>query len=387
MLLADTYTPREMIEKLISFDTVSRNSNLLLIDFVADYLDQYNVPNTKIFNADQTKANLYATVGPNIEGGVVLSGHTDVVPVDGQPWDTDPFTVVEKDGKLYGRGTSDMKSFSAIALSKVPQMLERGLSAPIHFALSYDEEIGCIGAPSMIDRIAERLPSPRAVIVGEPTMMDIVSAHKGIMTLKTTVTGREAHSSLVEDGVSAVMTAARLISFIADMMAENKERSSPDSPFNPPYTTLHSGVVNGGTAANIISRECVFLWDIRHIPEDDPADFVRRFTQYCETEMLPKMHAIAPEASIVTEISSVVPALKPENGGEAEMLCKAITGENKTNAVSYAAEAGQFQEAGFSTVICGPGSIGVAHQPNEYIEITQVHAAEQFINKLIEKMA
>jgi acetylornithine deacetylase len=385
--VAATYTAREMIEKLVSFDTVSRNSNLDLIEFVADYLDELGISSQKVFDETGRKANLYATVGPNVEGGVVLSGHTDVVPVDGQPWDSDPFTVVEKDGKLYGRGTSDMKSFSAIALSLVPKMIEKGLKTPLHFALSYDEEVGCIGAPGMIERIAENIPKPRAVIVGEPTMMNIVSAHKGIITLKTTVTGREAHSSLVEDGVSAVMTGAKLVTFIAEMMAENKERAEPASPFSPAYTTIHCGVMNGGTAANIISRECTFLWDIRHVPGDDPMSFVDRFRNYCEIELLPKMREIAPEANIVTEVTSTVPALRPENNGEAEMLCKAITGQNEVSAVSYAAEAGQFQEAGFSTVICGPGSIGVAHQPNEYIEISQVKASEEFISKLIDRLA
>ena len=385
--MATTYSPREMIEKLISFDTVSCKSNLDLIDFVADFLADHGVSSTRVFNAEKTKANLYATVGPMIEGGVVLSGHTDVVPVEGQPWDTDPFTVVEKDGKLYGRGTSDMKSFSAIALSKVPEMIEKGLSVPIHFALSYDEEVGCIGAPAMIEAIAVNLPKPRAVIVGEPTMMDIVSAHKGIITLKTTVTGREAHSSLVEDGVSAVMVAANIMTYISGLMAENKARAEADSRFSPAYTTLTCGVVHGGTASNILARECSFLWDIRHIPEDDPMSFVTHFKAYCEKELLPKLREIAPEADIVTDISSVVPALGPEDNGEAEMLCKAITGKNTTNAVSYAAEAGQFQCAGFSTVICGPGSIGVAHQPNEYIEISQVKAAEEFIFKLIDRLS
>tara|TARA_R110002074_G_scaffold130664_1_gene272502 strand:+ start:656 stop:1789 length:1134 start_codon:yes stop_codon:yes gene_type:complete len=375
-----------MIDKLIGFDTVSSNSNLALIDFVADYLAGHGVEAVRVFNDDRTKANLYATVGPMTEGGVVLSGHTDVVPVEGQPWETDPFTVVEKDGRLYGRGTSDMKSFSAIALSKVPEMIEKGLSVPIHFALSYDEEIGCLGAPSMIDEIAANLPKPRAIIVGEPTMMDIVSAHKGIVTLKTVVTGREAHSSLVEDGVSAVMVGAELISYITNMMAENKARAAAESRFSPAYTTLTCGVVHGGTAPNIIARKCEFAWDIRHIPEDDPLSFVERFNNYCETEVLPRLRAVAPEASIVTEIFANVPALGPEDDGEAERICRAITGKNTTGAVSYAAEAGQFQQAGFSTVICGPGSIGVAHQPNEYIDIAQVDAAGKFISGLIEML-
>ena len=380
------YSSREMIEKLVGFDTVSRSSNLALIDIVAEYLAGHGITATRVYNADKTKANLYATVGPQVEGGIVLSGHTDVVPVDGQPWVTDPFVLTEKDGRLYGRGTADMKSFSAIALAKVPEMLAKPLKYPLHFALSYDEEVGCLGAPAMIDEIATRLPRPRAVIVGEPTMMEVVSAHKGIMTLQTTVTGREAHSSLVEDGVSAVMVAVRLIAFIGDMMAENKARAMPDSPFWPPYSTLTCGIVNGGTAGNILARECRFLWDIRHIPEDNPLDFITRFQAYGEGVLLPPLRVIAPEAAIVTEIIANVPALAPEAQGEAEMLCRSLTGLNTTSAASYAAEAGQFQQAGFSTVLCGPGSITVAHQPNEYIELSQVKAGEQFLSKLIDRL-
>ncbi|MEH6402627.1 MAG: acetylornithine deacetylase [Sneathiella sp.] len=387
--MATKVTPIEMIEKLISFDTVSRNSNLDLINYVADYLAEYGVQSQKIFNDDGSKANLFATVGPDIDGGIVLSGHTDVVPVDGQPWDTDPFTVVEKDGKLFGRGTSDMKSFSAIALALVPEMIEKGIKKPIHFALSYDEEIGCLGSPRMIEEMVTKGMKPRAVIVGEPTMMEIVTAHKGIKGLRTKVTGREAHSSLVEDGVSAVMTATRLVNFIADMMAENKAKTGPINAYapSPGYTTLHVGVINGGTAMNIISRECEFTWDIRYVSEDNPQDFIDRFNHYCETEILPAMQAIAPECSIQTEIISTTSALGPEVNGEAEMLCKALTGKNDTLSVSYAAEAGQFQDAGFSTVICGPGSIGIAHQPNEYIELEQVKLSEKFIRKLIVDLA
>jgi acetylornithine deacetylase len=387
--LLPRYTPVEMIEKLVSFNTVSRNSNLELIDFVADYLAAYDVPSEKIYNDDGTKANLYATVGPVIEGGIILSGHTDVVPVDGQPWDTDPFQVVEKDGKLYGRGTSDMKSFSAIALALVPDMIEKGLKKPIHFALSYDEEIGCLGSPRMIQKVADNYPAPRAVVVGEPTMMEIVTAHKGIVGLTTKVTGVEAHSSLVEDGVSAVMNATRLINFIADMMAENKANASDDSLYlpSPAYTTLHVGVVNGGTAMNIISRECEFVWDIRYVAEDNPEDFIQRFQDYCDTVILPEMKKVSDVCSIETKIVSSTPALAPENEGEAEMLCKALTGKNSTTYVSYAAEAGQFQEAGFSTVICGPGSIEIAHQPNEFIELEQVKQSEAFIRKLIVELS
>ncbi|MDX1736949.1 MAG: acetylornithine deacetylase [Alphaproteobacteria bacterium] len=383
----DHYTPIEMIEKLVSFDTVSRHSNMNLISFVQDYLKSHGVESHLVPNEDGSKANLYATVGPNIEGGVVLSGHTDVVPVDGQPWDTDPFELVEKDGKLYGRGTCDMKSFYAIALAMVPDMLKRGLKAPIHFALSYDEEVGCTGAPSMIKELADVLPRPRAVIVGEPTNMGIVNAHKGVNGFLTTVTGHEAHSSQVHRGVSAVMTAARLITYLEDMMRENEKRSDPTNGFEPHYTTIHAGMINGGTAMNIISRSAEFCWDVRNIPEDDPMSFKDRFDEYCQNELLPAMRKIAPASDIVTVATAAAPSLRPEKDSAAEELCKTLTGRNSVSAVPYGTEAGQFQEVGFSTVVCGPGSIDQAHQPNEYIELSQVRECEAFMAKLIEHMA
>ena len=383
----ERYTPIEMIEKLVSFDTVSRHSNMALIDFVRDYLKGHGVDSHLVPNEDGSKANLYATVGPNVTGGVVLSGHTDVVPVDGQPWDTDPFELTEKDGRLYGRGTCDMKSFYAIALAMVPDMLERGLKAPIHFALSYDEEVGCTGAPSMIAELAEVLPQPRAVIVGEPTNMEIVNAHKGVNGFLTTVIGHEAHSSQVHRGVSAVMNSARMINFLENMMLENKAKSDPGNGFEPPYTTIHVGMVNGGTAMNIISRKCEFCWDVRNIPEDDPMTFRDRFEDYCQTELLPVMREIAPECDITTIATSGAPALRPETDSPAEELCKALSGKNSVSAVPYGTEAGQFQEVGFSTVVCGPGSIDQAHQPNEFIEISQVRECEAFLAKLIDHLA
>jgi acetylornithine deacetylase len=377
----------DMIAKLVGFATVSRDSNLELIEYVSAYLAEHGVESRLVPNAGNTKANLFATVGPNVEGGVVLSGHTDVVPVDGQPWDSEPFTVTEKDGRLYGRGTADMKSFYAIALALVPEMLGRGLVRPIHFALSYDEEVGCLGAPSMIERIAAELPAPRAVVVGEPTDMRIVTAHKSITGVDTRITGHEAHSSQTHRGVSAVMTAARLITFLEDMARENAAGPPSQTPFEPPYSTIHVGTVRGGTATNIISRECRFSWDMRCVPEDDPQTFLDRFDRYCCEEMLPAMQAIAPEADIVTTVASSAPALRPEDEGEAEALARLLTGDNGRGAVAYAAEAGQFQRAGFSTVLCGPGSIDQAHQPNEYIEKSQVHACIDFMHRLIDMQA
>ena len=377
----------DMIAKLVGFATVSRDSNRELIDYVSRYLAGHGVESRLVPNADESKANLFATIGPMVAGGVVLSGHTDVVPVDGQPWDSDPFSLTEKNGRLYGRGTADMKSFYAVALALVPEMLARDLVRPIHLALSYDEEIGCLGAPAMIRRIAAELPAPRAVVVGEPTDMRIVTAHKSITGVQTVVTGHEAHSSQTHRGVSAVMTAARLITFLEDMARENAARPASQTSFEPPYSTIHVGTVRGGTAANIISRECRFSWDIRCIPEDDPQDFLDRFERYCRDEILPGMQAVAPEANIITRLTCSVPALGPERDGEAEALVRLLTGYNASDAVAYAAEAGQFQQAGFSTVLCGPGSIDQAHQPNEYIEKSQVHACVDFMRRLIDVQA
>ena len=377
----------DMIARLVGFATVSRDSNLALIDYVSNYLADLGVQSRLVPNADNSKANLFATVGPMVDGGVVLSGHTDVVPVVGQPWDSDPFTVTDKNGRLYGRGTADMKSFYAIALAMVPEMLERGLARPIHFALSYDEEIGCLGAPAMIARIAAELPAPRAVVVGEPTDMRVVTAHKSISSFETVVTGHEAHSSQTHRGVSAVMVAARLITFLEDMARENAAGTASQTAFEPPFSTIHVGTVSGGTATNIISRECRFSWDMRCIPEDDPKHFVDRFYRYCDDEILPAMRGIAPAAAIVTTPSCSVPALRPESDGAAESLVRSLTGLNDSDAVAYAAEAGQFQQAGFSTVICGPGSIDQAHQPNEYIEKSQVNACIDFMHRLIDAQA
>ena len=316
----------------------------------------------------------------------MLSGHTDVVPIDGQPWDTDPFEVVERNGRLYGRGTADMKSFSALALALVPDMLARGLKRPIHLALSYDEEVGCLGAPAMIARIAAEVPRPAAVIVGEPTSMKVMTAHKGITVMETVVTGHESHSSQTHRGVSAVMTAARLVSKL-DEMARAEAGNPSALPFEPPFTTIHVGLIEGGTAANIISRRCRFVWDVRHIPEDDPMIHVDRFNAWCESEVLPGMRSVAPETGIETRMLNQAPAFGPEENGEAERIARAITGDNGIHAAAYAAEAGQFQEAGFSTVVCGPGSIDQAHQPNEYIELDQIEQCERFLRRLMDDLS
>ena len=380
------YTPREMIEKLISFDTISKNSNLALIHFVQSYLQSYGIESHLVHNEEGSKANLYATIGPMVEGGVVLSGHTDVVPVEGQPWDTDPFTVVEKEGRLYGRGTCDMKSFIAIGLAMVPQMLEKDMHKPIHFAFSYDEEIGCIGAPYMIEQMAKVLPKPIAVIVGEPTSMRVIKAHKGISSFVTTVVGSEAHSSQVNKGVSAVTIAAKLITFLDSLMQDNAAKADSSSAFVPPYSTIHVGIVNGGTAVNIISRLCEFSWEVRPIPGDSADQFQAKLEQYCEI-LIKEMQLISPLCDITTEVESCAPPLRIEENSSAAKLCKELCGTEKEGVVSYATEAGQFQSFEFSTVVCGPGSIDQAHKPNEFIELSEVQACEEFMEKLIDKLS
>ncbi|MDX1605230.1 MAG: acetylornithine deacetylase [Candidatus Competibacterales bacterium] len=373
-------TVREMLDRLVAFDTVSRQSNLALIDFVRDYLERHEIESTLVPSDDGDKANLYASVGPPVEGGVVLSGHTDVVPVDGQPWDSDPFTVVERDGRLYGRGTCDMKGFLAIALALVPEM-DR-LRRPIHFALSYDEEVGCQGAPRMIRQLAGRLPRPQAVIVGEPTGLQVVTAHKGITGVRTVVTGHEAHSSQTHRGVSAVMTAARLVTWLDDLARQRRDQGPFDPEFEPPYTTVHVGLIQGGTAVNIISRQCEFQWDIRHVPGDEPEAIVEQFRRHCRDVVESELRAVAPEAGITTEVSVQAPALRHEDGPAVE-LARQLTGRNATTKMAFAAEAGQFQDAGLPAVLCGPGYIDQAHQPNEFISLQQLDAGTQFVRRLI----
>jgi len=382
-----SFTPVEMIRKLVSFDTTSRDSNLPLINFVADYLKGHGIASTLIYDDTKQKANLYATVGPKDVAGIVLSGHTDVVPVDGQPWETDPFKVVEKDGRLYGRGTTDMKSFSAIALALVPAFIEKKLKTPIHFALSYDEEVGCLGAPRLIAQLERLGVKPRIVVVGEPTDMTVVNAHKGVRSFRTALTGLEQHSSATHRGVNAVMYACEIVHFLSQLAEEwRATRSRPESGFEPPHTSIHVGTIQGGTAQNIIPRHCAFTWEYRLIPGDDGEEIRARFDDFVATKILPRMRAVWPEASVETQARAAVPPLVPEEGSSAEALCKALARTNQVGVVSYGTEAGQFQEAGISTVVCGPGNIAQAHKPNEFIELSQVKKCEDFLKRLLNEV-
>jgi acetylornithine deacetylase len=379
------YTPREMLEALVGFPTVSRDSNLALVRFVADYLASHGVAVRLVESDCGLKANLYATVGPMVHGGVVLSGHTDVVPIDDQDWSTDPFRIHERDGRLFGRGTCDMKSFIAIGLALVPEM--RQLRHPIHFALSYDEEIGCLGAPRLIEAIAAELPPPRAFIVGEPTEMRVVTAHKSMFIFETVVRGHEAHSSKQNLGVPAVMVAGRLINWLAEQQDRNRERADPDCPFEPGYSTLHCGVVHGGTAQNITAGHCRFITDIRTLPDEDPMDYFRALERYAREELEPAMRRVHPDTGITFEIRSQVPGFYAADDEPAVVLAKQVTGQNATESVAYGAEAGQFQAAGLSVAMCGPGSIDQAHQPNEFITVDQFERGVAFMRRLIDHLA
>ena len=382
-----TASAGELLERLVAFDTTSRRSNLELIAFAEDRLGPLGATLERVGNADGSKANLIARIGPDEDGGVLLSGHTDVVPVDGQAWTSDPFTVTRRDGRLYGRGTADMKAFLALALAAAPDFAAAGLKRPVQLAFSYDEEIGCLGAPSLIEALSRSGPRPATVIVGEPTDMEAVSGHKGIATFKVTVTGREAHSSLTHLGVSAIMAAARLMTVISDLAEDLERRADPASPFMPKGPTLTIGQIQGGTAVNILARECVFAFDLRAAPGFDARDVLKPVYE-AAARLDAELKARAPEAGVRIEARSNTPPLRPEPDGAAEQLARRLTGDNgPARVVSYAAEAGQFQEAGFSTVICGPGSIVQAHQPDEYLEVSQLERGAAFMARLVEALA
>lgn len=373
---------REMLARLVAFDTTSRNSNLALIGFVEDWLGRLGVATHRVANDDGSKTNLYATIGPMVPGGVVLSGHTDVVPVDGQPWTSDPFTLTEREGRLYGRGTCDMKGFIALALAAAPDFVRAPLERPVHFALSYDEEVGCLGAPSMIRELVRALPSPAAVIVGEPTSMEVVNGHKGISTWHVTVRGHEAHSSLTHLGISANMVAVELMHQLALIARRLEAEGDPSSGFMPPHATLTIGQIQGGTAINILARECSFAFDLRTLPGQDPDAILAPFLAVAhEADRQIKAHS--PEAGVTVACRSRTPAMAARPDSEASALARRLAGDNgPTRVVAYAAEGGQFQEAGFETVICGPGSIDQAHQPNEFIDLSQMDRGAAFMQRL-----
>jgi acetylornithine deacetylase len=375
----------DILGKLVSFDTTSRGSNLALIEWVEGYLAEHGVASRRIPSHDGEKSNLLASVGPAAPGGIILSGHTDVVPVDGQPWSSDPWTLTERAGKLYGRGAADMKGFIALALAAVPDL--GAVRRPVHLAFSYDEEVGCFGAPDVIAVIARDLPPPALVIVGEPSGMVPVSGHKGAAFFRVVVTGREAHSSQPHLGVSATMAAMALLEAVMALSARLDAAADPASPFEPKGSTLTIGRIDGGTAANILARRCEIVFDLRCAPGQRALDLLAPFIARV-ADLDARLKARAPEAGAVFEVLADVPAMAPDIQSAAETFVRGLTGDNgPMRVVPFASEGGQFQAAGIPAVICGPGSIDQAHQPDEYVEIDQMRRGAAFMLRLAEELS
>jgi acetylornithine deacetylase len=372
---------RPILETLVGFDTVSARSNLALIEWVRGYLAGHGVAATVVPNAEGTKANLYATLGPTRAGGVVLSGHTDVVPVEGQAWSSEPFAVTARDGRLYGRGTADMKGFIACALAAVPEFIAAGPRTPIHLAFSYDEEVGCLGIPHLLARLARDLPKPRAAIIGEPTSMRVVTGHKGLAAWRTVFTGVEAHSSRIEESVSAIFAAADFIAFLRGLAQEFRD-GPKDPAFEPPYTTINVGRIAGGQAMNIVAGRCTLDWEFRPLPGTDSQAIIARVRRFVDEELRPALKRRHAAADVELTLLAAGPGLAPEPESVAEALARRLTGANRSGTVSYGTEAGHFQRSGISAVVCGPGDIEQAHKPDEFVAVDQLAQCAAFLAKL-----
>ncbi|MBA4130622.1 MAG: acetylornithine deacetylase [Hyphomicrobium sp.] len=374
-------TVADILDRLVGFDTTSYKTNIPLILYVEDYLRGQGVASYLVPTKDGQKASLFATIGPEDVAGVALSGHTDVVPVEGQAWDSDPFALTLRDGRYYGRGTTDMKGFLACVLAAVPRFKAAKLKKPVHIAFSYDEEVGCIGVRPMIAEMGTKLPLPRVVIVGEPTDMRVVDAHKGPVRWQVDIAGRAAHSSMAHLGVNAITAAGLIIGELARIEAELAART-PDVRFEPPYPTLQVTTIEGGTASNIVPVSCRFGFEIRSMPGLDIGAIETRLQTFIDTVCLPGMMARAPEAGITVTRKNYVPPFGTPEGSEAVALALALAGQNETFAVSYATEAGLFQDAGAASVVCGPGNIAQAHTANEWIAVSELEKCSQFMDKL-----
>lgn len=373
----------ELIRELIAFPTVSRDSNLELIDYVRELLRPLDADVRMTFDRDKCKANLFATLGPRGMPGMVLSGHTDVVPVDGQEWATDPFMLSERDGRLYGRGTSDMKSFIACTLALAPAFVQRGLKTPLHLAFSYDEEVGCLGVRDLLTDMVQAGIKPLSCIVGEPTEMRPVIAHKGKQSYRCTVRGLASHSAYAPYGVNAVEAAAEAVTFLKQLARRHRDRGPYDRGFDVAYTTVHTGVINGGTALNIVPQDCVFDFEFRNLPGDDPNALLKEFEAHVREVIEPEMHAVDPRSGFKIVKMSEIPALNTAAEAEITALAQEFSGSNDIIKVSFGTEASQFQVAGVPTVVCGPGSIREAHKPNEFVSLEQVARCEHFLRGLM----
>lgn len=375
-----------LIERLISFDTTSRGSNLGLIEWARDYLKDIGIGSRLTYDAAGNKANLFATVEKGDKPGIVLSGHTDVVPVDGQNWASDPFKAVRRGDRIYGRGACDMKSYLAVVLAMAPRFAAANLKAPVHFALSYDEEVGCVGARGLLEDLARNGIRPAGAVIGEPTGMQPVIAHKGKRSYQCCVRGKEAHSALTPQGVNAIEYAARIIGYIRHMAERMRDCEPRDYGFDVPFTTLQTGVISGGIAGNIVPRECIFQFEFRYLPGADPDALEREIRDYAERVILPEMQRTDPATGISFETKAEIPGLDTAEDEEVTRLAQALSRSKSVSKVAYATEGGLFQRAGIPAIICGPGSIEQAHKPDEYVAIEQVLKCEEFMRRLMDRV-
>jgi acetylornithine deacetylase len=382
-------TTRTLLDTLVGMDTTSARSNLDLVAFVESLLDEHGVPHERVPSPDGTKANLLARIGPDVAGGVVLTGHTDCVPVTGQPWSRDPFVVHEADGRLYGRGVADMKGFLAVVLAGLPALCAADLARPVLLALTYDEEVGTVGAPSAVERLAAAYPPPSAVIVGEPTSMGVVTAHKGVRAYTTTVDGLDGHSSRPDLAANAVTAAARIAAFIDDLAEDRRaDPTHHDDRFEPPYTTFNLATFSGGQAINIVPRRAELTWEYRPVPADDGEALREAVDRFVAAEVLPRLRRDTGTGDVRSVPDAVARTLAHEPDGAAEALVRALTGDDApAGTVAFGTDGGHFQAAGWSTVVCGPGDIAQAHQPDEWIAVDQLTACERFVAALTDHLA
>jgi len=373
---------RELLERLIGFATVSRNSNLELIAFIRHYLAELGVESELFYNPARTKANLFATIGPRDRGGVVLAGHTDVVPVDGQAWTEEPFRLTERNGRSYGRGTADMKGFIASVLAAVPVFLKRTLTLPIHLAFSYDEEVGCLGVRSMLAELGKRPHKPRMCQIGEPTELKPVLGHKGKLAMRCQVKGAACHSAYAPNGVNAIEYAARLIGRLGEIGAQLAQPEHHDQRFDPPFSTVQTGVINGGRALNIVPAECEFDFEVRTLPGFDAYEVANELQTYADVELLPRMRSVQPDTGIRLQPLSAYPGLATSPDSEVARLLALLSGSTEFGTVAFGTEGGLFDQAGVPTVVCGPGSMDQGHKPDEFITLEQLTSCDEMLARL-----
>ncbi|MFK7938270.1 MAG: acetylornithine deacetylase [Roseovarius sp.] len=380
-------TTIEILGRLVRCDSISGRPNHDIVGYITSYLEEHGLEVTLSYDADGTRANVFATIGPMVDGGVVLNGHTDVVPVDGQDWTSDPFELTRKGDRLYGRGSVDMKGFLACVMAMVPEFKAANLSKPIHIAFTYDEEIGGLGMPVLLESMAGFACRPEVVIVGEPTEMNLVTGHKGGDEMRTEISGFEVHSCNPLLGVSAITAAAKLITKIEELGARVAANPTPNSPYDPPHGTFNVGVIEGGAARNATAGWCNFDWEYRSMPGEDGGALIAEIEAYARDVVLPPMKAVSDKAEIdiITEVS--VPGLDDRNAELAARFVSDITGQNSQGVVSFGTDAGYFSDAGFSTVVFGPGSISRAHAPDEYIELAELSQGLEFLRKMVAKLS